>query len=328
MAFAAYKVAWARDAEIDWNGKTITGVIDRSIMYHNWTCDGYRGALQVKPNGDCCFCAYDVVRNETVFANILTDDWATIERNFKELWLQPSSLCLRCDFWWNYEQMKAGGWKRGSHIDSTWQSAYRNDMRDFWQAQHEENATRYLTGSSLRSVVKVHMLQGFLLAGKRVLNIGVGSGRCTNELAALGVTVSVLDISQVAVDRVGQWTIAGYTSPEDLPENEYDVALCHLVVQHMADVDLYHMLKNVVRSLKPSGVLSVQYAAPPGQEVYAEDIDRQRRGVVRRTPEHFARIVRIVGGEIVYTTAPRFHDAAKATDDNTWYACHVKRATT
>jgi MoaA/NifB/PqqE/SkfB family radical SAM enzyme len=127
-AFAGYRVKWARDAEINWYGDTITGIINRSIMYHKWTCDGYKGAMQIKPNGDCCFCAYDVIRSETRFANILTDDWPTIEANFKALWKEPSTLCVRCDFWWNYKQAEAGGWKRGPHIDDSWQDAYDDEM--------------------------------------------------------------------------------------------------------------------------------------------------------------------------------------------------------
>ena len=124
-AFEGYDVRWARDAEIKWGGKTITGVIDRSIMYHSWKCDGHKGALQIKPNGDCCFCAYDVIKSETKFANIYEDDWDTIEANFKEAWREPQALCLRCDYWNNYFQMVEGGWRRGPHIDDSWQDEYK-----------------------------------------------------------------------------------------------------------------------------------------------------------------------------------------------------------
>lgn len=126
-AFEGYDVNWARDAEIKWGGKIITGVIDRSIMYHSWVCDGLRGAIQIKPNGDCCFCAYDVIKSETKFANIYVDDWDTIEQNFKEAWKKPQGLCLRCDMWHNYWQMVEGGWTRGAHIDGSWQEEYLDD---------------------------------------------------------------------------------------------------------------------------------------------------------------------------------------------------------
>jgi len=122
--FDGYDVNWARDAEIKWGGKVIVGPIDRSIMYHSWKCDGLKGALQIKPNGDCCFCAYDVIESETKFANIFEDDWDTIEKNFKAKWESGASLCLRCDFWHNYHQMIEGGWVRGPHVDDSWQKRY------------------------------------------------------------------------------------------------------------------------------------------------------------------------------------------------------------
>jgi hypothetical protein len=125
-AFAGLRVDWARDAEIQWGAKVITGVIDRSIMYHGWRCDGHKGAMQVKPNGDCCFCAYDVIKSETKFANIFEDDWETIEKNFKTAWIEPQALCQRCEYWWNYWQMVEGGWRRGPHIDISWQKEYCN----------------------------------------------------------------------------------------------------------------------------------------------------------------------------------------------------------
>ncbi len=124
LAFKNYNIAWARDAELFWGGRFNTGIIDRPIGNHQWKCDAHQGAMQIKANGDCCFCAYDVIRSETKFANIFEDDWETIDTNFKQLWRQPSSFCLRCEYWWNYWQMVAGGWKRGDNIDHSWQKPY------------------------------------------------------------------------------------------------------------------------------------------------------------------------------------------------------------
>ena len=123
-AFDGYNVNWARDAEVKWREKVITGVVDRCVMYHHWKCDGLNGALQIKPNGDCCFCGFDVVKSETKFANIFTNTWDEIEANFKEAWKKPQALCLRCDMWNNYWQMVDGGWKKGPHIDDSWQEEY------------------------------------------------------------------------------------------------------------------------------------------------------------------------------------------------------------
>lgn len=326
-AFAGCRVAWARDAQIQWGGKTITGVIDRSIMYHKWVCDGYKGAMQIKPNGDCCFCAYDVIRNETKFANIFEDDWETIERNFKALWRQPSSLCLRCDFWWNYNQMIVGGWRRGDHIDNSWQDAYGDKMIDYWQEQHNTQNRRFLTGTTLNRVMSLHNLSEQLSEPRWILNIGVGEGHCSKALQQAGHIVAALDVSAVALVNVAKFTVALYDDPVGLPDSEYDVAICHLVVQHMTDVDVIVMIRNALRSLKQGGILSVQYASPPeGKDhVYSESLQDQKLGIVQRTREHFHRLVEVSGGVIEMEMPTKTFDPSKATDDGCWNVAHLRK---
>lgn len=324
-AFSGYKVAWARDAAIDWSGKAIIGVIDRSIMYHNWMCDGYKGAMQIKPNGDCCFCAYDVIRSETRFANIITDDWATIERNFKTLWQRPSSLCLRCDFWWNYHQMVNGGWCRGAHIDDAWQSAYNGDGTAVWDRRHETQDIRYLTDSAAKQVLEYLQLDRVLKQPRTVLNVGVGTGRCSRELVSQNHRVYGLDIATKALERCNDILCDSYTHAGELPDDLFDIAICHLVVQHMADVDVIDMFRNVLRSVKPDGVLAVQYASPTKPQIYREDLHAQLEGLVQRTPQHFARLVELAGGMIIGECASMQFDTDTGTEHNEWNGAHIRR---
>jgi len=325
-AFAGYRVEWAKDAEIKWGGKIITGVIDRSIMYHSWTCDGYKGAMQIKPNGDCCFCAYDVIRGETNFANILKDDWETIEANFKKLWRRPSSLCLRCDFWWNYYQVKAAGWRRGDHIDSSWQAAYRDGIKSFWENNHQKHEIRFLTGSSISNVANFLGFADFLRPGMRILNIGLGTGRCSKELNARDIIVDGLDISRNAIENCLDYIDRGFTDPRQLPSRQYDLAICNLVAQHASDIDLIVLMQNVLRSLKDNAPLAIQYASPPnGNREYDETLERQRMGTVQRTPEHFERLVDLAGGRVISKSKTRSFEKGKATDDNLWNGAQVAR---
>lgn len=123
-AFADYNVRYVQDAELRWGGKVITGVLDRMIMYPQWRCDGYKGALQIKWNGDCEYCAYDIIGSpeggETKFANVLVDDWGTIERNFKAAWVAGSTLCQRCDYWHHALDVMTAGYKRPSPLPADW----------------------------------------------------------------------------------------------------------------------------------------------------------------------------------------------------------------
>lgn len=329
-AFRGYNIAWARDAEIQWGAKVITGVIDRSIMYHSWTCDGYKGAVQVKPNGDLCFCAYDVIRNETRFANIYEHSWEEVEQRFKQRWREPSSLCLRCDFWWNYKQMVAGGWKRGPHIDDSWQGAYLGGHIDeHWKEQHREQNIRYLTGSNMKRVAEYLGVSKILNSQKDmlVLNVGVGTGRCTRDLVKMGHTVDVLDVCEEAMVtgfKMGART--AIYSPEGLGSDQFDLAISNLVCQHMTDIDLFEQMVNVLRSLKEGAPFAVQYASPtkPG-EVFREDLEAQKLGLVRRTKEHFQRLVEMAGGKVVWAAPTKYFDLRKATDDACWNGVWVRR---
>lgn len=121
-AFDGFRVKFAVDAELRWGGSVITGVIDRAIMYNDWTCDGHRGAVQIKWNGDLEFCAYDIVAAETRFANIFEDSWQEIGRKFKERWKEPSSLCARCDYWHLYWKVKRNGFRYVE--DQSWQKPF------------------------------------------------------------------------------------------------------------------------------------------------------------------------------------------------------------
>jgi len=326
-AFKDYSIGWARDTEIQWGSKIIIGVIDRSIMYNNWTCDSHTGNMQVKPNGDCCFCAYDVLRNETKFANMFEDSWEDIERKFKALWKQPSSFCTRCDFWWNYYEVVDGGWKRGDHISETWKEDYLGlDIKNFWEENHESANIRFLSDYSLSDVWKFLDISDKISPNISVLNVGIGTGRETKELHSIGATVYALDISKKAVDNCTDYISCGFTNSNDLPTNKFDIAVSHLVCQHTTDFDLISQIKDVVKSLKKDGIFVIQYASPIDNEVYVETLQAQKLGTVRRTKEHMERVIGISGGKIIKHVPTRYFNDVEVTDKNCWNGIHVKRS--
>lgn len=104
-SFSPFKVEYAIDAELRWAGKVITGVADRAIMHPFFRCDGHEGVLEIKWNGNIEACSYDF-KEETLFANILTDSWESIRQKFFNKWKQPFSLCARCDYWHKYFKIK------------------------------------------------------------------------------------------------------------------------------------------------------------------------------------------------------------------------------
>jgi len=123
-AFAGKNVTFVQDAEIRWGGSLVTGVLDRSIMYPWWRCDGCKGALQVKWNGDCEFCAYDIrgtpAGGETLFGNLLTDGWERLEESFRAKWRSCCSLCARCDYWHRATAVFVNAMRRPDPIPRDW----------------------------------------------------------------------------------------------------------------------------------------------------------------------------------------------------------------
>jgi len=137
-AFSGYHVNYVQDAELRWGGAVITGVIDRMIMYNNWRCDGFKGALQIKYNGDCEFCAYDIIGTpkggETKFGNILTDSWEELKSKFKKKWRDGCSLCKRCDYWHKCKAILENDYKKPDPLPEDWydwQKPYLKEGEDF-----------------------------------------------------------------------------------------------------------------------------------------------------------------------------------------------------
>jgi len=123
-AFKGYKVKFVQDAELRWAGAVITGVIDRMIMFPNWRCDGYKGAVQIKWQGDCEFCAYDIVGTpeggETKFGNILTDSWDELDMKFRLAWKKGNSCCRRCDYWHKCKEVMVNNFKKPTPLPDNW----------------------------------------------------------------------------------------------------------------------------------------------------------------------------------------------------------------
>ena len=142
----------------------------------------------------------------------------------------------------------------------------------------------------------------------------------------MGVIVSVLDISETSIAKVKPYIKDSFADPALLPSDNYDIAISNLVAQHMTDIDLIHQIKNVLKSLKQGGVFAMQYASSTKPELYREDLEAQRQGLVRRSPEHMERIVKVSGGQVVYKGVTKYFDPDKATDDACWNNVKIGRA--
>jgi SAM-dependent methyltransferase len=208
------------------------------------------------------------------------------------------------------------------------------EINDFWEEAHQKNEELWLTGSYFGEVWGSLDIVSKFLPGITVLNIGVGLGRDTQELSSKGAVVDVLDISQTALNRVKDITRNQYLSSNlgTLPINEYDIAVSHLVTQHMNDEDLAKQIRYVTRSLKSTGIFAMQFAfindTPEDKNsydlVYGSIMDRppEQRGHMFRTLDQMKHIVETVcDGKISWVSDIRTYEHTPIK----WYYIHIKK---
>jgi len=140
-------------------------------------------------------------------------------------------------------------------------------IEQWWDACHtgdHPDTDFFLTGHQGPEVWKYLEITELLIPDADVLNIGVGKGYCTQNLAALGCRVSVLDISCAALNKVKDITAGTYLSNalHKISENHFDIAISFLVVQHMENTALSEQLSAIFKALKPGGLFAFQYSFP------------------------------------------------------------------
>ncbi len=179
----------------------------------------------------------------------------------------------------------------------------RETPAQWWNWAHEHDEPYWLSGTSGPEVWKRLGVENRLTLGASVLNIGVGLGRCTRQLAARGCEVSVLDISDVALERVAD-VAPGYLASdlEALPSSSFDVALSHLVAQHMNDADLEAQIRHVVRALVPDGLFAIQYLRNVNDiELDQSNTYNVKSGSICRSQAAFDALAERAGGQVIAT---------------------------
>jgi len=199
-------------------------------------------------------------------------------------------------------------------------------VKNWWDNRHavnDELAGFYLTGSGGEDVWRTLEVRERIVPGADVLNIGVGKGFCTRDLAKAGCRVSALDISEHALGKVADVIQAGYLASglDKLPREEFDTALSFLVAQHMNTPNLVRQIKAVLQSLKPEGIFALQFACRlDPEDIWPDESDEScMKGGVCRTLSMLDEIVRRAGGSITLArragTFPQYGSG--------WYILHI-----
>src|SRR5271157_2469315 len=137
-----------------------------------------------------------------------------------------------------------------------------DSIEEWWSDCHNTSGSFYISDYGGPSLWKSLNIYDRITPGKYVLEIGVGNGSDVRELHAKGLKVHVLDITPTALQKVeniteGQWIASRI---EFLPEAKFDIAISHLVTQHLGNEALARQIKFVLRSLRPHAVFAMQFA--------------------------------------------------------------------
>jgi len=138
--------------------------------------------------------------------------------------------------------------------------------------------------------------------------------------------VYALDITATALEKVKGLTKGEWLNPEALPDKFFDLAISHLVTQHIDNKTLEGQIRNVLRSLKRKGLFAMQFADQINgttDETYNETLEYQQGGGVCRSPDMMRAVIEGSGGKIVWMSQPRdFVDFGSR-----WFYLHIVPAT-
>jgi len=177
----------------------------------------------------------------------------------------------------------------------------KENIKEYWERMHNDEMMCLLSNNSGNVIWKNLNIIDLIKKDKVILNIGVGTGRCTKELIDLGAIVDVLDISESAINNVRNIVRNSYIvkNLESIKDNEYDLVISNLVSQHMNDEDLIIQMKKIIKSLKEDGIFAVQQAGILDLINNTQDLVNQKGGRVCRTLSKFSELIESCGGIIM-----------------------------
>lgn len=116
--------------------------------------------------------------------------------------------------------------------------------KDFWETEHRGN-TGWLTGTSFESLLKQFALTLSDIQGKKVLEIGVGRGHCTESFKEFAGELYCCDISEGALDKVRSMAKEVYQTADIVQAPQVDLAISHLVFVHCTDDEMLRLINDI-----------------------------------------------------------------------------------
>lgn len=135
--------------------------------------------------------------------------------------------------------------------------------QNFWDSKHSVNDLTWVTGNYLNKYYQWLGINDQDLTDKTVLEIGVGMGYASAQIAQKCYALYCADISDQALRRVSLIAKGCYQTTDLKSAPPVDLCLCHLVLVHCDDHEFVRIINDV--NLLPGGRLIAQISGPgPG----------------------------------------------------------------
>ena len=116
--------------------------------------------------------------------------------------------------------------------------------KDFWEGHHQGNSG-WLTGTSFDSLLRQFSLTLDDIKNKRVLEIGVGRGHCTESFGTFASELYCCDISEKGLEKVKKWAKQVFQTQDINSIPPVDLAISQLVFVHCTDEEMLRIINGV-----------------------------------------------------------------------------------
>ncbi len=197
---------------------------------------------------------------------------------------------------------------------------------ELWDKFHTSEEKHYISDNPLKTILDLSNINEEFEDAKTVIEIGVGTARCSKEIVNQGKELHCVDISTLAlskVARIAQWSyLSEYMN--HIPKNYFDLVIEFLVAPHISDEELNRHLKYVIPSLKEKGTFSLQITFNRDPDLNNQNIQNPITlisGLSCRTPEYVTSMIEANGGEVTWVSDPNYHDTLNLG----WHTMKIRR---
>lgn len=192
--------------------------------------------------------------------------------------------------------------------------------KSFWEEKHSSDDNWWLTGTSFGNLLNFYSLSEQDLLKKKVLEIGVGLGTCTQGFFNLIKDLYCCDISESALNRVKNISSLQFFTKDLKLVPSVDFAFCHLVFQHCTDDEVKRIINDV--NLLENGIFSFQFAAIKDGIVTSSIQELINQGALFfRSLEKIKEIVDQTNKEIIFISKPKWWGGKNKHE---WYFIKVR----